>query len=540
MIALIALALSLGANPEPPIDVVVVCPSCFREGMRPWVEFRREQGHHIKFVSAAGTADEIAARVRAIAEKNDVKYVVLVGDSAPDDAHAQQDDAFDRCVPPYYAPSLVLKSLTKETHIPTDNLYGDFDGDQLPDAAVGRFCVDTEQELEVLITKTMHHEKNQDFGLWRRKINIVAGVGNFGTLIDTALETGTKMILTQGIPAALEPCVTFANWKSPFCPPPSEFHDHTLNGLNEGCSYWIYIGHGHPTQLDHVHIPGGQYPIFNLPDINQLRSQHGAPVAVFFACYTGATDLRVDCLAEGLVASDGGPVAAWASSRTALPYGMTVLGAELLRTNFTMQPETLGALLVEAKRNSIQGPRDDATSQAIDGLATLISPIKAELADERREHLSLFNLLGDPLLRIQHGEQVTVQAPQRASVGDTVRVSGTSHVDGSATVELVLPPDQFKFSPPIRFDFAESEQACEEYRSTYQQANDHRLVSKQVRVKNGKFSTELVIPSGATSNCHIRVYVQGESAFATGSTAIELSPVSRTTAREKSETRRGQ
>ena len=52
--------------------------------------------------------------------------------------------------------------------------------------------------------------------------------------------------------------MTYASLASPYCPDPRKFHDTTIGRFNEGCLFWVYIGHGHPTGLDRASGRVGQ------------------------------------------------------------------------------------------------------------------------------------------------------------------------------------------------------------------------------------------------------------------------------------------
>ena len=142
-------------------------------------------------------------------------------------------------------------------------------------------------------------------------MNFVAGIGGFGPLLDPIVELATKKFLTDGIPAEYRTSMTYGSWRSPFCPSPYQFHDETVERFNEGCLFWVYIGHGYPYQLDRVRVPGRSHHILSISDMPKLDNHHGMPIAIFLACYTGAYDQPYDCLAEEMLRAPGGPVAVW-------------------------------------------------------------------------------------------------------------------------------------------------------------------------------------------------------------------------------------
>ena len=68
-----------------------------------------------------------------------------------------------------------------EPIICTDNVFADLNDDLVPELTVGRLSVDTALELRQVIQKILDYEKNPPVGPWRQRINLVAGVGGFGS-----------------------------------------------------------------------------------------------------------------------------------------------------------------------------------------------------------------------------------------------------------------------------------------------------------------------------------------------------------------------
>ena len=124
--------------------------------------------------------------------------------------------------------------------------------------------------------KILAYERNTDFGPWRQRVNFIAGVGGFSPLLDTVIETATSKLLTSGIPAAYDTRMTYGSWRSPYCPDPRLFHAMAVERHNEGCLFWVYIGHGQATELDRVSIPGERFHISERQDCGELRAS-GAP-----------------------------------------------------------------------------------------------------------------------------------------------------------------------------------------------------------------------------------------------------------------------
>ncbi|MHB1035747.1 MAG: C25 family cysteine peptidase [Pirellulales bacterium] len=507
-------------------DMVVVCPVAFREALQPWLEHRARQGHTFAFVSNTDPPEAIRQGIRTAAREGSVRFVVLVGDADP---RMDSDPALRaRSVPTYLAQAKVNIYWRSEPQLATDNWYADLDDDQIPELAIGRLTADSPEELSRIIAKILAYEQAADFGPWRRRISLVAGVGGFGALADAVLEAGARQFLTEGIPAAYATSVTYGSWRSPYCPDPREFQQTTLQRLNEGCLFWVYIGHGQRRDVDRMYLPTGKYmlgfPILSANDVPRLRCGPAAPIAVFLACYTGAFDGPEDCLAEEMLRAPGGPVAIVAGSRVTMPYAMSVMGIEWMDECFRKQRETLGETLLHAKRNMVLGGRQGKTRQALDAVAAAISPAATKPEAERAEHVLLFNLFGDPALRLRYPREVKIAAPPKIEPGGRLEIAGECSVAGQCTVEFVVRRDALTFKPPARRQDQLTSASLVDFQNVYHQANDPRLGSATVPLVDGKFHAQFDIPPNARGPCHVRVFIQGQDDFAVGAADVEVQP----------------
>jgi hypothetical protein len=518
---LFALAICLVTSNATTPDTVVVCPAEFRGALEPWLAHRARQGHSLGLVSNQLDQHEIRHAIRQAAIGGRLKSVVLVGDAEPGTAFDGKVRA--RCVPVHWAQAKVNVFWGSEPHIATDNWYADLNDDAVPDVAIGRLTADSPDELSEIVGKILSYEQSSDFGQWRRQLNIVAGVGEFGFLADTALEAAARFFLTYSVPPAYQVSVTYGNWRSPYCPDPRQFHFASLQRLNEGCQFWIYIGHGYHTCVDRIRMPDGEYHILANWDIDKLECQQGLPIAVFLACYAGAFDARQDCLAEHMLRTPGAPVAVIAGSRVTMPYAMAVMSRELMKQCFHGRCQTLGEAVLRAKQSMVRPPSAGELGRAtLDAIATFISPKGAEPTAERQEHLLLFNLIGDPLLRLSYPDKVSVEISRPTETSKRLDVRGTTPLDGEATVELVLRRDRFNFDPPLRVEYPRRSSDLAEFQEVYSRANARELSSVKSTVEGGTFQARLPVPEGVHGPCHVRVFVKGLKGFAMGSADIDF------------------
>lgn len=497
-------------------DVAVVAPPEFHAALEAWVDWRRAGGHDVVIIDAAQQPQAVRGELMRLAHASDLKYVLLVGDAWPAASKPPQHAG----VPAYHASAKVNVRWGSEPEIATDNWYADLDDDLLPDLAVGRLPVRSAEELKALVARIVRYEQTDLQGEWRRRINFVAGVGGFGAVADLAIEAAARSIIGWRVPASYVTSMTYASWQSPYCPDPARFHETVCARIDEGCLFWVYIGHGRQREVDRCYTPQGAYAILHADDAVKLRAEAHPPIALLLACYAGAYDADEDCLAEALLRASGGPIAVLAGSRVTMPYGMSVLGMELVAETFERGCDTLGDLVMRAKRNTILAERSDPQSQAIDAVARALAPSGHDLLAERREHLLLFNLLGDPLLRLRLPAAAQVSADARAVAGSRIRVSGRSPVGGRALVELVVRRGRLHFKPPIRREYDESPASRAEYDRIYSLANAGCLCSREVQVDHGEFELELQVPETARGACHVRVYIEGRAADGTAGCAL--------------------
>lgn len=505
-------------------DTLVVCPPALEEALQPWLDYRSAQGHGIRLVHPGRNAAAIKRQVREVASAHPVRFLVLVGDALDPNGINRQ-----LATPTDYVPSTIVRHFGSEPEIATDNSYSDIDDDNVPDLAIGRLPAGSPEELASLIGKIIEYEREPS-GIWQRQINFVAGTGGFGSVTDGVIEKASRGIISELIPCEYSISLTWGDWSSAYCPDPRKFSETTIDRLNDGCQFWVYMGHGRPEGLDYVRTPAGGYPMLRKDDMRHLQCMKGKPVALMLACYTGAFDHPEKCLAEELVQHPGGPIAVVCSSRVATPYGMSVFALGMMEGYFAdNRTLTLGELVLNSKKRLFSSgetkppvptrglivdepvePQSDLVKrhqefrQLVRALGEAFSPTGPRLDEEASEHAHLFHLLGDPLLRMNRPESIPMQAEIDSEDGKTVVIRGTAPRSGKLVVELELARDRLPVRNVRREDFDTSPHSLEEYQKTYEQANSRLLASSLVQVEAGEFETRLELPQSARGRCLIR------------------------------------
>jgi hypothetical protein len=296
-----------------------------------------------------------------------------------------------------------------------------------------------------------------------------------------------------------------------------------MERITDGGLFWVYLGHGHERGLDRLWITRKQnYSIMEAADARRLTMNQGPPIAVLLACHTGAFDLQQDCFAEEMLRAPGGPIAVICGSRVTMPYANSVFGDGLLEGYFQLRVPTLGDVFQHAKTQLAKSQPDSKNRKLFDQLAQLVSPRPDLLAQERIEHLQLYQLLGDPLLAVPRPAEIGIVAPEVCQVGEEIEIECHSAVGGRAVVEIVCPRDQNKYGVSNRFDLPEIEAEWSSFQETYAKANDVCFVNQTVDAVSPKFKTKLKLPDDCEGLCFIRVHAADGKTFGLGAKELRI------------------
>lgn len=488
---LAAAALLLASVPAAAEEILVVTPDAFRPTLGAWLDSRAAAGYEVTVVPPEKDMVEVVRRENA---KRALRHVLLLGDV--------------QHVPCAYRPADAITKWERDPNIATDAPLADLDGDGLPDLSIGRLPADSVDDARALLSRTLEYERSQDYSPWRRRLNIVGGVGGFGQAEDQAIETVTRMLLSRNVPNALELTFTYGKPSSPYCPFPGEFAATTLERINEGSLITAYVGHGSPTHLDGVAFGGVRHPILEPEHVGKIDVRSGSPLLIVIACSTGHLDGPRDCLAEDVLHRPRGPVAVIASSRVSTPYSNAILSVEMLDAVFDPANATVGEMLLAAKRRMGSDP-DDTTRRQIETLARqLFEPDDARREVDRREHVLLYQLLGDPTLRLALPAAAELVHEEEVDAGATLRVTGNSPVAGRAVLQIVRDRNT---APRVAADRKEPEA----FRTAYAEANRRVAGEMQFDVPAGAFETTLPIPADTSPGRYLlRIYVEGKDGCA--------------------------
>jgi hypothetical protein len=427
--------------------------------------------------------------------------VLLLGDAAGRGGRGIPTWRFDQ-------PDPILQSVDDERYA-TDHPYQLMDDDdEAPDVALGRVPVATNAEALLVLEKIRAYESAGTPGTWRRRVTYVAGEGHFG-LMDNLLEQMFRSMVDQFVPDPFDVSVTYAKASSIYCPPPSAVTDTVLDRLSDGALLFNYIGHGNATRFDSLHWNGRRIRLLTTRDLARLPDRSGGPpIAVLTCCEAGWFDLPRGrrSLAEAMLLHPGGPIAVIAGSRITHPYANIVLQKDLSELLLVKRVPTVGELDQLAASSMMTIDETDRHLDALAATAALLGRWDSSLSELRRVHVQLYNLFGDPALRIAHPALVSGLALD----GLTVRGRADGVVRGR--VHLTVETDRASLARPENLNPPLNEQDPELERKAagnYPLVNDRTLLEVDGGVTDGRFEVTLVdgLPPRAGV---IKVWVVGE------------------------------
>ena len=536
--------------------------------------------------------ESIRDQLRELNARSPLRAILIVGDGAPllEQTPAPNDplgSALD-VIPAPRVPAKVIDRFGYETHVASDNWYADMDGDSFPDVPIGRIPARTPRQAEDAVGKILYYEQVAPSGAWQRRVALIAGMPGFSSILDNVITNATRQILAGAMPDEYDWTLVQADWRSPYCPDPSLFRYTVLNELNEGPLFWVYMGHGLHQELDRLVTPKGDYKIMELDDLQYVNCEGGLPILFFCACYTGAYDSTEVSIAEEFVLKPNGPIAAIAASRTSMPYGMGVFGIEFLDEVFRQSDEpgdrTLGEYIMAAKRRmkiaeksaaeaadppsgqdevseepSLDETRDGGDEtlpgddeetaaspenssrsklrRTADSLARMFDPTSARLDEQLEDHRYLFNLFGDPLLRVRFPRRIAFELPEIGYLNESITVSAKpgdpprevwSAIEPAVvqparvTVELVNLPTRPKVKLNNRSEYSDGDEERIRYQRTFQEANDRVLASAECDTSDGAWSVELPLPVETTGTYIVRVLVTSPEGTSAGAKRFKI------------------
>lgn len=420
-----------------PADYLIVAADGLGGVAKEWGEYRKGQGRQVEVVTLGAIAKEAGKdKINLLDLKNYIKkhggekpaegfQVLLIGDCP-----VEGSEGYDaKTEIPWFMSA--YKDAYERSAIPGDNFLADTIGEdnEIPDFAIGRIPARTPEQASLALKKVKAYESAR-LGEWIKRLTFFAGEGRFGAAVDQMLENLFTQMAEQVIDPAYDLRMTYANIKSAYAYVPSRFSDKVLEEANTGAFLLSYMGHGAVDRLDDMHVSQGEgkrdlrYPILQDDDVVKFNIEDGKlPVMIIVACATGFLDHKEQCLTERICFAEKAPVAVISSSRDSHPYSNTLLQNAMITEMTKNRRATLGECFMRAKREIVQG--EDKNRKSLENMAAFIIPKKSDRDKLNRAHLYLYNLIGDPGLKLRYpGSSVKFEpAKPEAFKGGEVEVA---------------------------------------------------------------------------------------------------------------------
>ena len=325
-------------------DLIIISHRDFLSSLEPLRALREQQGLKVALVDVEDLYDEFAygvhgpSAIRAFLARAAVswqprpRFVLLVGDASYDPANYLGKGEQD------FVPTKIIEAALIEA--PSDDWFVDFDGNGVPELAIGRLPVQTPAQATAAVAKIVRYESGP------------APADSRALLVaDVGFEPASSE-LKATFPASTAVETSFVSE----APSADAFRARLLASLNSSPTVVSYIGHG-AVQF------WGAKEVFGVNDVPALTNARPS-IFVMTTCLNGLFhDPGNESLGERLVETErGGAVAVWASSALSSAAEEIALGGEFFRVLFSDPTLRLGEVVVRTKANV---PYDDARRTAI-------------------------------------------------------------------------------------------------------------------------------------------------------------------------------
>lgn len=270
-------------NRSTPERMVIVSRPQFEEQLQPYIAWKREMGYEVdEFYADSNSRDMIKQHLQALYDNATElhaahRYILIVGDVEHIQSFIGQHKPSDEFV----------------THI-TDMYYGEYTGDYIPEAMVGRWSVADSADLEIVMAKSLAYERGQQRDMEYLSHTLLVAGREFGSPAPTTTNgqiNYTKRQLMAHDASLDTHC---------FYNPSSKQQVDSIAGL-------MGMGMGYVTYTGHCNIGGWLNPNINNTTIATIGDTGRYGVYVNNCCSSNA--FGGSCFGERLLRkADGGAV----------------------------------------------------------------------------------------------------------------------------------------------------------------------------------------------------------------------------------------
>ena len=315
-------------------DMIILTHADFRDSVKPLVAARQNQGLRVAVVDIEDVFDEFSYGAHRPAAIKDFlqwaathwsqapKYLLIVGDSSWDPRNYLGQGYND------FVPTKLLD--TAEIETASDDWLADFDGDGIPEMAVGRLPARTASDANTMVAKILSYDQSR------------------------GLERGALLVSDRGFEGAsdqirsvLSAATTVQTLNRSAINDDVLMQSEIVNSINQGPLIVNYVGHGSVT----VWTGSG---LLNNGNAATLTNGGRLSVFVMTTCLNSYFHYAfIDSLAEILFKNpQGGAVATWSSSGKTEPEGQADMNLRLYQLILSNPSMTLGDAVRNAKMSA--------------------------------------------------------------------------------------------------------------------------------------------------------------------------------------------
>ncbi|MFL6212264.1 MAG: C25 family cysteine peptidase [Blastocatellia bacterium] len=321
-------------TPAHAADLIILTHSDFTASLSALVKARTAQGLRVEvadvdeiynefnFGSKSPQAIRDFLQYASVNWQTPPRYVLIVGDASLDPKNYLGLGDWD------LVPTRMIETSYMETA--SDDWFVDFDGDDIPEMAIGRLPARTAAEAALMVNKIVGYDTSDGAS----SVMLVADTNNGYDFESASRQLG------QLVPGSLH--VDQINRGRLDA---QAARQQLFDGINRGEKLINYIGHGSAN--------GWNGSLLTADDAAALTNAKHLPVFMMMTCLNGYfMDAGTESLAESLMKAErGGAVAVWASTTMALPGGQTTVNQQLYRQLFQSgNAPVLGDAMRQAKR----------------------------------------------------------------------------------------------------------------------------------------------------------------------------------------------
>jgi hypothetical protein len=409
-----------GAAEAQPTQWIVVTAPAFRPALEPLIDRRRAQGLKVVVIETTNalTSTEIQRsdgaplqkRLRDLcAQFHGVNLILLAGAVIA----ANPEAAVQTVVP------VLPGTVGRMRDQPGDYAYSLPDTNGRPTVAVGRFPAANAPQARAMVQKTLNLEDDTRPGAWRNRLFLFLGDPHGGILSDLVVDS----TLADGL-AQIHPSWTVraeSATASRFQMPAALLHDTVVKSLEEGELFSVFLVH---SAAPAIWLTGNYF--ISREELALAQIPRGA--GVFFTCGCYACQMsgaRGEGFGLAAIRNPAGPVAVMgATGEDYSAPGMLALEGLMQPLAKPPFPSRLGEYWLAVQAGLAEAPMEDLVFRCLDQIDG--SKGKVPLSVQRREHLEMWLLLGDPALRLPIPPlDVTLQTPGPVVAGKKITVCST-------------------------------------------------------------------------------------------------------------------